>query len=112
MSKMKDLMGEKSFAEYHDDPFEGLDRRRRGISKMEERHKDWILGARHALKHCGKEVVTSDDLHRVFPPPAGMHPNAIGAVFNTVEFTKLNEFVRSSRPEAHGRVIQKWRIKR
>ncbi len=52
-------------------------------------------------------TVTSDDIHVVMEPPP--HVNCYGAIFDK-RFVATGERVRSTRPEAHGRWIEVWRL--
>src|SRR5215213_8397454 len=130
MGSMKDTLGDKAYAEFmrknkdisevmpkvaaalRQDPFEGLERREKGVRRMEERFEDYMMKAHMALKNSGLDYVTSDDLHRLFPLPEGVHHNAIGAVFLHSLFARTDHFIRSTRPDAHGRMIRKWRVRR
>src|SRR5215213_6661791 len=118
MGRMKDTFGDRPYQHPHaqefmpQDPFEGLERREKGVRRMEERFEDYMTKARMALKNSGLDYVTSDDLHRLFPLPEGVHHNAIGAVFLHSLFARTDHFIRSTRPDAHGRMIRKWRVRR
>lgn len=82
-----------------------------GIRKVAETHADYIAEARGVLMRLSKikELVSSDDLHRAFPLPPWVHPNAVGAVFASKMFEPV-DFVRSTRPSSHGRMIRLYRV--
>ncbi len=86
----------------------GLELRTKGIESL-ERHR-WVDNARVAavalIAHFG--WVTSDRLHDVMGPPP--HPSCYGAIFKDQRFVATGERVRSTRPAAHGRWIEVWRL--
>ena len=88
-------------------PLTGLQLRDKGIESL-ERHR-WVDNARVAavalIAHFG--WVTSDKLHDVMGPPP--HKNCYGAIFHDKRFVAIGR-VRSTRPEAHGRWIEVWRL--
>ncbi len=92
-------------------PLTGLELRDQGIASL-ERHR-WVDDARiWAVRICQATVTgtaTSDVVHRVMdePPP---HDNCYGAIFKDKRFVATGERVRSTRPEAHGRWIEVWRL--
>jgi hypothetical protein len=93
----------------------GLELRDQGIASL-ERHP-WLDKARlasEAIMCLAGEggfpgYLTSDDVHyeMLEPPP---HDNCYGAVFKDKRFKSTGERVRSTRPEAHGRWIEVWRL--
>ncbi len=92
-------------------PLTGLELKEQGIASL-ERH-DWVDDARSAAAdHClvmgTVGTVTSDFVHRVMGVPP--HPNCYGAIFHDKRFRATGERVRSTRPEAHGRWIEVWRL--
>ncbi len=90
-------------------PLTGLELKEQGIASL-ERHP-WVDDARLAAEaHCRYfGYITSDDLHRVMGPPP--HDNCYGAIFADKRFVATGERVRSTRPKAHGRWIEIWRLK-
>ena len=86
----------------------GLELRDAGIASL-ERH-GWVDDARTAAvglcRYYG--YVTSDSVHRVMGTPP--HDNCYGAIFKDKRFVATGERVRSTRPEAHGRWIEVWRL--
>ena len=86
----------------------GLELRDKGIESL-ERHR-WVDIARNAAVALAAHFgwVTSDKLHIVMGKPP--HPSCYGAIFKDKRFVTTGERVRSSRPEAHGRWIEVWRL--
>jgi hypothetical protein len=86
----------------------GLELRDKGIESL-ERH-DWVDDARVAAVALAAHFgwVTSDKLHDVMGTPP--HPSCYGAIFKDKRFVSTGERVRSTRPEAHGRWIEVWRL--
>ena len=94
----------------------GLELRDKGIESL-ERHR-WVDDARMAAEtmllelidfpNPFPETVTTDDLHLVMERPP--HDNCFGAIFKDRRFVPTGERVRSSRPEAHGRWLEIWRL--
>ena len=90
-------------------PLTGLELKEQGIASL-ERHR-WVDAARKVAEWvCRRHTVcTSDDVHHfmmVTPP----HDNCYGAIFHDKRFKTTGERVRSTRPEAHGRWIEVWRL--
>ena len=87
----------------------GLELRDQGIASL-ERHS-WVDRARKVAEwRCRNHVIcTSDDIHHfmIDVPP---HDNCYGAIFKDKRFEATGERVRSTRPEAHGRWIEIWRL--
>ena len=89
-------------------PLTGLELKEQGIASV-SRH-EWVDDARLSAEALCRYFVyvTSDDLHRVMGPPP--HDNCYGAIFAGKRFVATGERVRSTRPEAHGRWIEIWRL--
>jgi hypothetical protein len=89
-------------------PLTGLELKEQGQRSL-ERHR-WVDRARKwAERYCrGWGIVTSDDVHTVMENPP--HVNCFGAIFKDRRFRSTGERVRSTRPEAHGRWIEVWRL--
>jgi hypothetical protein len=87
----------------------GLELKEQGQQSL-ERH-GWLSIARKAAEwYCRRHgTVTTDDVHHFMmgDPP---HPNCYGAIFHDKRFVATGERVRSTRPEAHGRWIEVWRL--
>lgn len=101
-------------------PLTGLELKEKGIESL-ERHR-WVDEARLAAEMIMCEDIeandsffyprtesglTSDDLHDVMDAP--LHENCWGAVFHDKRFKAMGR-KRSTRPEAHGRWIEIWRL--
>ena len=86
----------------------GLELKEQGQNSL-ERHP-WLERAREwAEWYCRTYgTCTSDDVHFVMDDPP--HPNCWGAIFHDKRFRATGERVRSTRPEAHGRWIEVWRL--
>lgn len=55
--------------------------------------------------------ITSEDVTKVLPLPAYLHPNTIGGLFKgSGEFEAIGYAVARN-PKAHGRVIRRWSLK-
>ncbi len=89
-------------------PLTGLELKEQGIASV-ERHR-WVDDAREAAVGFCRVYgeVSSDDLHDVMDIPP--HDNCYGAIFKDQRFVATGERVRSTRPEAHGRWIEIWRM--
>ena len=90
-------------------PLTGLELKEQGIASV-SRHR-WVDEARmEAERFCRfKGSITSDYVHSVMVPPP--HVNCFGAIFKDKRFVATGERVRSTRPEAHGRWIEVWRLR-
>lgn len=64
--------------------------------------------ARKLLKY--RKSVTIDDVRAVLPPPEGVDPRVMGAVFKASEFESVG-WTTSKRKECHKRPIQRFRLK-
>ncbi|KKL80658.1 hypothetical protein LCGC14_2002530 [marine sediment metagenome] len=90
-------------------PLTGLELKERGIASVSRNR--WVDNARVAAVALAQHFgwVTSDRLHDVMGPPP--HDNCYGAIFKDQRFVATGERVRSTRPEAHGRWIEVWRLR-
>ena len=88
----------------------GLELRTKGIESL-ERH-GWVDEARKAAWAFCRTTgsVTSDDVHFIMDVDYPPHLNCWGAIFLDKRFVTTGERVRSTRPEAHGRWIEVWRL--
>jgi hypothetical protein len=86
----------------------GLELKEQGQQSL-ERHW-WVDGARMAAEVLCMQFgwVDTDALHIVMGEPP--HPNCYGTIFKDKRFVATGERVRSTRPEAHGRWIEVWRL--
>lgn len=90
--------------------FSGEELKERGIEQVRLNNEDWHAAAVHMVSVLVRQngSVTSDDLQAVMPPPPGIHPNIMGAVFAKAGLT-CTGYVKSKRPSAHGRMIRQWK---
>ncbi|KKL10898.1 hypothetical protein LCGC14_2551240 [marine sediment metagenome] len=88
----------------------GLELKEQGIASV-SRHP-WVEEARRwAESYCrATGTVTSDWVHFIMDVDYPPHPNCYGAIFHDKRFRATGERVRSTRPEAHGRWIEVWRL--
>jgi hypothetical protein len=86
----------------------GLELRDQGIASVSR--YPWVDRARVvALRLCMEwGTITTDDVHHIMEAPP--HDNCYGAIFKGKRFKSTGERVRSTRPEAHGRWIEVWRL--
>lgn len=98
--------------------FENFDKQERvdGMTKeealalLEEHRPDFIAAARAtawAIWHETKQPVTVDAVRKLCPPPAGVDPRVMGAVFNRSDW-EAGDFVNSNRGECHKRPIRQF----
>jgi len=89
-------------------PLTGLELKAQGIASV-SRHR-WVDDARIAAVGFCRVYgeVSSDDLHDVMDIPP--HDNCYGAIFKDKRFRWTGEYVKSNRPEAHGREIRVWTL--
>ena len=81
---------------------EVLDRLEIVRSEYVEKARSW------AVAYCKQRgSVTTDDLHKFCPPPAGIDPRVLGAIMRPPVF-RATEFINSRRPEAHHRPIRRF----
>jgi hypothetical protein len=82
-----------------------------GQRRVESNATEWVENARNTLNWLAqfREFVTSDDLYEFDPPPADVHPNAVGSVFRKSGLVPCG-FVKSNRASAHARMIRQWRL--
>ena len=96
------------------DQAEGELRKEAGIRRVGVHHPEWISKAVDAIRRIAAAQVefTSDELQAVMQerPPT---PNAVGAAFSAAHkmgiCEKAGGYRKSTRPEAHSRVIAVWR---
>jgi hypothetical protein len=64
-----------------------------------------------AVVICQKRgSVTADDVRAILPIPLGVHPNVMGAVFNSPLFECIG-WQRSEQPQRHANRIAVWRLR-
>lgn len=79
---------------------------------FEETRADYLARAREWAVHLGRNgrVVTINDVRRKYPPPAGMDPRVMGAVFHR-KLWKVVGYTGSDRRECHGRALSVFKLK-
>jgi hypothetical protein len=84
----------------------------RAILDKEARQGGWIARARAAARNiaAGKGEITIDDVRAVCPPPDGVDPRIMGAVFQKNQFVRVGIAV-SERRACHGRMIGVFRLR-
>lgn len=76
-------------------------------------HGDWIESARAAARKLASErgEISSDDIWDIAPPPAGVDPRVLGAIFSDKTLWERTRYTKSSRKVNHGRVIACWKLR-
>lgn len=79
---------------------------RQVLPLFEEHRSDWLERARAIARQIGLQrvEVTINDVRAVCPPPAGVDPRVMGAVFMRSEW-KLLRHERSTRATCHNRPV-------
>ena len=82
------------------------------LSLLETHRPDYLSDARDAARRllAERDSITIDHVREVCPPPKGIDPRVMGAVFKHADFEATGEFVLSSRATCHRRPIQKFRL--
>ena len=72
----------------------------------------WLAEARAVARGLGVGgvLVTIDEVRAILPPPAGIDPRVMGAVFKRSEWV-LDHYVSSKRVTCHKRPIGAFRLK-
>jgi hypothetical protein len=73
---------------------------------------DWLDQARTVARMLGARgnTVTIDQVRERCPPPSGIDPRVMGAVFTRSEWTNCG-YVKGDRATSHGRPIATFRLK-
>ena len=79
------------------------------MNTLEATRSDWLHTARYIARDiCERQGhVCADDIHRRFPPPSGVDPRVMGAVFSGKGWVRLG-YKQSERPACHARPIPIW----
>jgi len=82
------------------------------LDLLEEHRPDYLAMARSAARKLleARQSITINDVREICPPPKGVDPRVMGAVFLHKDFEATGEFVLSSRATCHNRPIQKLRL--
>ena len=80
---------------------------------QEQAHADWIETARQTAQSIARRVgqITSDDIWDACPPPAGVDPRVMGAVFADKTLWERVGYVKSARKINHGRPVAAWKLR-
>jgi len=80
-----------------------------GVAQVALGNEQWVAEARRQAMAYARQhgSVTSDDVHRLCPPPSDAHPNLMGAVWRKCDLQAVG-YKQSERPSARGRVIRVW----
>lgn len=81
------------------------------LKQHERKHGEWLEKARFMAREIATQRgrVCADDIWAVCPPPGGVDPRVMGAVFHPRKKWKVESYVKSRRKECHGRNIPVWR---
>lgn len=82
------------------------------LQLFEEYRADWLARAREAARCLGAtgRTVTVDDVRAVCPPPDGIDPRVMGAVFRNKDWECLG-YERSTRATCHNRPVGVFRLR-
>jgi hypothetical protein len=93
------------------------ERRKAAALTLVETHRDvFVRRGRRALLQAmlaGAGKATADDVRQALELPAGMDPRCLGAVPGRLAYDRVITpagFVRSARPESHGRWVEVWHL--
>lgn len=94
---------------------DGERRKRRTLTAIEARRECFVLRGRRAMLRKALEAgsATIDDVRDVVTLPADIDPKLFGSVPNQLAFAgiiKADGFVKTSRPTAKARPIQRWAL--
>lgn len=87
--------------------------RDQALTGLEEARMEYLAHARSVAEsyaRMGDGTCTVDDVRRVLPPPEGMDPRVMGAVFTRKDW-ELVGYKSSHRRECHGRPIARFRLR-
>ena len=79
---------------------------------FETSQPDWLTQARYVARSiaASREFVTIDDVRQVCPPPDGVDPRVMGAVFKGKDWECIG-YQKSKRSACHNRPIGQFQIK-
>jgi len=94
---------------------EGERRKRRTLTALEARREVFVLRARRVLllKLLEAGSATADDVRDAVTLPVDIDPKLFGSVPSQLAFAgiiKADGFVKTSRPKAYARPIQRWTL--
>lgn len=93
------------------DYLEGTRRRDAGVAQVEANNSDWVQQARNTALMLAAQngEVTSDEVQKLCPRPAHIHPNATGSIFKDKRFRFIGH-TPTKRIDGHARTIKIWGI--
>jgi hypothetical protein len=82
------------------------------LSLLETHRPDYLSEARDAARKLlsERESITIDHVREVCPPPKGIDPRVMGAVFKHADFEPTGEYVQSGRNTCHRRPIMRFKL--
>lgn len=80
---------------------------------FEETREAWLERARATARELasGGRSITIDDVREKCPPPEGVDPRVMGAVFRPIKDWEVVGYERSSRASCHNRPVARHRLK-
>lgn len=88
----------------------GLARKRKALNDHERKRKIWLDRTRQLLQEkylADGRPLSANDVWSINPPPEGVHPSVLGAVFKTKNFIPVG-YTQSSGADAHARQIRTY----
>ena len=82
------------------------------LDLLETHRPDYLSAARDAARKLleTRASITINDVRDICPPPRGIDPRVMGAVFRHKDFEATGEFVLSNRATCHARPIQRFAL--
>jgi hypothetical protein len=82
------------------------------LSLFETHRPDYLSEARDVARKLleTRASITINDVRDICPPPRGIDPRVMGAVFRHKDFEATGEFVLSNRTTCHNRPIQRFAL--
>lgn len=82
------------------------------LDMFEDYRPDFLVNARAAARKICSErgTCTVDEVRAVCPPPSGIDPRVMGAVFHRKEFEKVG-YLSSDRKTCHARPIARFKLR-
>ena len=82
------------------------------LDLLETHRPDYLSEARDVARKLleTRASITINDVREICPPPRGIDPRVMGAVFRHKDFEATGQFVLSNRSTCHGRPIQRFAL--
>ncbi len=82
------------------------------LDLLETHRPDYLSEARDVARKLleTRASITINDVRDICPPPRGIDPRVMGAVFRHKDFEATGEFVLSNRTTCHNRPIQRFAL--